>query len=169
MRFYVLSVAFLGMWKKMKRSYDQYLNCSNAKFSPNWFTSTINISTTGLWQRRMTSENLIETVSTCIFSPFKHQSIDWTDNANWMIRNVAYKMTAILFGHQYLDYRICCQSLSTFQMLFPMGLVPDTQKYGCACTRNAGNVFPLTAGKRSRHTSRHVRHARAVVHAGIAN
>ena len=50
-----------------------------------------------------------------------------------------------------------------------MGLLPDTQNYGCACAGNAGNVFPVTAGKRSRHASRHVRHARAVKHAGIAN
>ena len=34
---------------------------------------------------------------------------------------------------------------------------------------HAMNVFPATAGKRSRHASRHVRHARAVMHAGIAN
>ena len=30
---------------------------------------------------------------------------------------------------------------------------------GCACASNAGNVFPVTAGKESRHASRHVRHA----------
>ena len=34
---------------------------------------------------------------------------------------------------------------------------------GCACTWNAGNVFPATAGQRSRHASRHVRDARAVI------
>ena len=39
----------------------------------------------------------------------------------------------------------------------------------CACAGNAGNVFPVTAGRRSRHASRHVRDARAVMHAGIAN
>ena len=50
-----------------------------------------------------------------------------------------------------------------------MGLLPDTQICGCACAGNAGNVFPVTAGKRSRHASRHVRDARAVMHAGIAN
>ena len=50
-----------------------------------------------------------------------------------------------------------------------MGLFPDTQNCGCACAGNAGNVFPVTAGKRSRHASRHVCHARAVMHAGIAN
>ena len=50
-----------------------------------------------------------------------------------------------------------------------MGLLPDTQNCGCACAGNAGNVFPVTAGKRSRHASRHVRNARAVMHAGIVN
>ena len=38
-----------------------------------------------------------------------------------------------------------------------------------ACAGNAGNVFPATAGKRPWHASRHVRHARAVMHVGIAN
>ena len=40
---------------------------------------------------------------------------------------------------------------------------------GCECTGNAGNVFPVTVGWWPRHASRHVRHARAVMHAGIAN
>ena len=51
----------------------------------------------------------------------------------------------------------------------PMGLLPDTCNCGCACAGNAENVFPATAGTRSRHASRHVRHARSVMHAGIAN
>ena len=50
-----------------------------------------------------------------------------------------------------------------------MGLSPDTSNRGCACAGHAGNVFPATAGKRSRHASRHVRDARAVMYAGIAN
>ena len=50
-----------------------------------------------------------------------------------------------------------------------MGLLPNTQNCGCACAGNAGNVFPVTTGKRSRHESRHVRDARAAMHAGIAN
>ena len=60
-------------------------------------------------------------------------------------------------------------------VLFPIamnrssGYKPDTQNCGCARAGNAGNVFPVTAGKRSRHASRHVRHARVVMHAGIAN
>ena len=45
----------------------------------------------------------------------------------------------------------------------PMGLLPDTQNSGCACAGNAGNIFPVTTGKRSRHASRHVLHARAVI------
>ena len=40
---------------------------------------------------------------------------------------------------------------------------------GCACAGNAGNVLHATAGKWSRHESRHVRYARAMMHAGIAN
>ena len=55
------------------------------------------------------------------------------------------------------------------QAIGAMGLLPDKQYCGCACAGNAGNAFPVTAGKRSRHASRHVRHARAVMHAGIAN
>ena len=38
----------------------------------------------------------------------------------------------------------------------------------CACAGNAGKVSPTTASYRSRHASRHVRDARAVMHAGIA-
>ena len=40
---------------------------------------------------------------------------------------------------------------------------------GCACAGNTGNVFPATAGKRSRHPSRHMRDARAVMHDEIVN
>ena len=39
----------------------------------------------------------------------------------------------------------------------------------CASAGNAGNVFPATVSKRSWHASRHVRYARAVMHAAIAN
>ena len=63
------------------------------------------------------------------------------------------------------DINECAVSVT----MIAMGLLPDTQNCGCACVGNAGNVFPVTAGKRSRHASRHVRHARAVMHAGIAN
>ena len=35
--------------------------------------------------------------------------------------------------------------------------------------RECRKCFPTTGGKRSQHASRHVRDARAVMHAGIAN
>ena len=50
-----------------------------------------------------------------------------------------------------------------------MGPLPNTSNCGCACAGNPGNVFSATAGKQSRHASRHVRDARAMMHAGIAN
>ena len=39
---------------------------------------------------------------------------------------------------------------------------------GSACPGNAGIVFPVTTGQRSRHAARHVRDACAMMHAGIA-
>ena len=50
-----------------------------------------------------------------------------------------------------------------------MSLLPNTSNCGCACAGNARNGFPATTGKQSRYASRHVRDARAVMHAGIAN
>ena len=52
---------------------------------------------------------------------------------------------------------------------FPWASYQIRKITGCACCGNAGNVFPVTAGQRSRHASRHVCDARAVMHAGIAN
>ena len=46
---------------------------------------------------------------------------------------------------------------------FTMGLLPDTQNCGCACAGNAGNVFPVTAGKRSRHACRDACRGRYIV------
>ena len=40
---------------------------------------------------------------------------------------------------------------------------------GCVCAWNAENVSTATAGSRTGHASRHVRDARVVMHAGIAN
>ena len=56
-----------------------------------------------------------------------------------------------------------------FAQVRAIGLLTDTRNCGCACAGNAGNVFPVTASERSRHASRHVRHACAVMHAGITN
>ena len=64
---------------------------------------------------------------------------------------------------------MACGLFGTKPVSKAMGLLPDTWNCGCACAGNAGNVFPVTAGERSRHASRHVRDARAVMHAGIAN
>ena len=36
----------------------------------------------------------------------------------------------------------------------------------CTFLGNTGKVFPVTAGERSRHTSRYVRYARGVMHTG---
>ena len=47
-----------------------------------------------------------------------------------------------------------------------MGLLPDTQHCGLRTRRECENVFPANAGWRFRHASRHVRLARAVMHAG---
>ena len=51
-----------------------------------------------------------------------------------------------------------------------MSLLQIRKIVGCACAGNAGNVFsPPTSKERARNESRHVRHARAVMHVGIAN
>ena len=71
--------------------------------------------------------------------------------------------------YHFSPTRTISSRISCIKRAPPMGHLPDTQNRRCACAGNAGNDFPVTAGKRSRHASRHVRHARAVVHAGIAN
>ena len=48
-------------------------------------------------------------------------------------------------------------------------LLPDTHNCGLRMHRECRGCFPATAGYRSWHVSRHVRHARAVMHAGITN
>ena len=55
-------------------------------------------------------------------------------------------------------------------MTFAMDLLSKICKIArYACVGNAGKVFSATAAKWSRHASRHVRDARAVMHDGIAN
>ena len=55
-----------------------------------------------------------------------------------------------------------------------MGLLPDTENCRLRMRRECRERFPLqpiskeSASYRSRHASRHVRHARAVMHVGIA-
>ena len=51
-----------------------------------------------------------------------------------------------------------------------MDLLPDTQNRGLRMRQECRErFFSATGGYRSRHASRHVRDARAVMHAGIAN
>ena len=86
-----------------------------------------------------------------------------------LIFNVGFSKMVIC----YLDIKSVLWELWVYNVMayadFSMGLLPDTRNCVCACAGDAGNVFPITAGERSRHASRHVRHARAVMHAGIAN
>ena len=67
--------------------------------------------------------------------------------------------------HYILSYR----NIHPFTELLAWASYQVRKIASCACTGNAMNVFPATAGKRTRHVSRHVRHARAVMHAGIAD
>ena len=48
-------------------------------------------------------------------------------------------------------------------------LLLDMYNWGLRMRRECGNVFPATTDYWSRHASRHVRDARAVMPAGIAN
>ena len=84
------------------------------------------------------------------------------------VSNYQKKTIQTLLKMQMCD---CHNSMPLLDVKFisSMDLLPDTRNCGCACAGNAGNVFPVTAGERSRHASRHVRHARAVMHAGIVN
>ena len=77
------------------------------------------------------------------------------------------------FGVQ-IPYRWACMlrvisMKMEVQFLFPWASCQIRKVAACACAGNAGNVFPATAGQRSRHASLHVRDARTVLHAGIAN
>ena len=77
--------------------------------------------------------------------------------------------TADVSGTGLTDHRYLDQPLT-----IPWASCQIRKIAGCACAGNAGNVSPPptskeTASLRSRHASRHVRHARAVMHTGIAN
>ena len=94
---------------------------------------------------------------------WRHKCTMGCNNCEALTRKARYNSLDIDFIHGHIHDRSCKKHP------YSMGLLPNTQNCGCACTGNAGNVFPVTADKRSRHASRHVRHARAVMHAGIAN
>ena len=74
------------------------------------------------------------------------------------------------FNLKHRNQKIQWQHIGVGMHLYTaMGLLPNTSNCGCVCVGNAGNVFSATAGKQSRHASRHVLDARAVMHAGIGN
>ena len=85
------------------------------------------------------------------------------------IESLVHSLVPLWLYHFHGGWCIYPYSSVFIKLHWAMGLLPDTYNCGCACAGNAGNVFPATAGKRSRHASRHVCDARAVMHAGIAN
>ena len=87
-------------------------------------------------------------------------------------KTIASQLHCVLFKNNIDIFANIAGTVVTISPHFikaPMGLLPDRLNCGYACAGNAGNVFPVTTGERSRHASRHVRHARAVMHTGIAN
>ena len=62
------------------------------------------------------------------------------------------------------------QGIQLFYVIYPWhNLNGPLDRYVKLRVRMRRECFPATASKRSRHVSRHVRDARAVMHAGIAN
>ena len=55
------------------------------------------------------------------------------------------------------------------RLISAMGLLPDTKKLRLRMHWECRERFPATTGKRSRHASRNMCDARAVMYAGIAN
>ena len=93
------------------------------------------------------------------------QLVKWISQLQWCCTRKYYGLAK----EKRLHVLILSSVWLNTHVLSSMGLLPNTSNCGCACARNAGNVFPATAGKQSRHASRHMRDARAVMHAGIAN
>ena len=67
-----------------------------------------------------------------------------------------------------------CNMLAEYQedfvLIFLLASCQIRKIADCTCTGNVGNVFPATVVvKLFRHSSRHVRHARVVMHAGSLN
>ena len=65
------------------------------------------------------------------------------------------------------DDGIAEQILCIITMTSPWASYQIRKIAGCACAGNAGYIFSATAGYRSWQASRHVRNARAVMHAGL--
>ena len=82
----------------------------------------------------------------------------------WMNMNINFLILADL----------CWWKSSLGCFMLPWDTCQIRKIAGCACAGNAGNVFPATYFKGNRWlaipaASRHVHHARAVMHVGIAN
>ena len=82
---------------------------------------------------------------------------------------LAHKSSRDTVGCNYLSLPLMPAFWHTSLHMIPWASYQICKIAGCACAGNAGNVFRAIAGERSRHASRHVRHARAVMHVGIAN
>ena len=80
---------------------------------------------------------------------------------------MVYILFSTILG--YSKPTICCWLLWNKKIIIPYtwASYQIRKNAGCACARNARYVSPATSGQRSRHTSRHVRDARVVMHAGI--
>ena len=61
------------------------------------------------------------------------------------------------------------ESISTTLKCMKWTLLLETWNYGLRMRRECRERFPRHRGLATRHASRHVRHARGVMHAGIAN
>ena len=71
--------------------------------------------------------------------------------------------------HKASDAENVCISWRNHVKIFYIGSYQICNIAGYACAGNTWNIFLVTAGLRSRHASRHVCDARAVMHAGIVN
>ena len=151
-------------------------------FPAKWLSSTINIVNATLWSSDL---------SLSLYFVWMFREVNSAQFMFWISFRVNFiwrvyvwmlyccdNMLGFLYNHMHP--RVTEQSarrlIQTYNCLSPdeiliqwtggHGPLARYLNWGCAC---AGNVFPYTAGKRSRHAARHVRDARVVMHVGIAN
>ena len=91
-----------------------------------------------------------------------------TDNSPTPLYQWWFNWIAVEIRARIRKYTLCCYVVITRHGPFasPWASCQMRKIAGCAC---AGNVFPVTAAWQSRHASRHVRDARAMMHARVAN
>ena len=85
-----------------------------------------------------------------------------SDGERWVFANICGYVA--VKGDDYGPTAVCC--ITTTNPILPWA---SCQIRELRMRRECRERFPATAGLRSRHASRHVRHARAVMHVGIAN